>query len=160
MGKGNRMKVFVAFSIVIGIGVLMLWNLLSTRPNQQEESIARGQIVYDKSCAVCHGVNLEGQENWRIINADGTFPAPPHDIEGHTWHHDDQLLFDMTKYGGEAAMALRGVDNFKSGMPGFGDVLTDEQINDVWVFIKSTWTDRERNSQAERTAAQQELADD
>ncbi len=153
------MKVFVTFALVAALGAFILWSLLSARPSQEEEAIARGQIVYAKSCAVCHGVNLEGQENWRIMNADGTFPAPPHDIEGHTWHHDDQLLFDFTKLGGEAAMAARGVDGFKSGMPGFGDVLTDEQINDVWAYIKSTWTDRERNAQAERTAEQQTLTD-
>ena len=74
-------------------------------------------------------------------------------MEGHTWHHDDGLLFDYTKLGGQQAMEDLGITDFKSGMPAFGEVLSDAQINDVWAYIKSTWTDRERNAQAERTAA-------
>lgn len=27
----------------------------------------------------------------------GYLPAPPHDVTGHTWHHPDGLLFDLTK---------------------------------------------------------------
>src|ERR1043166_1904770 len=28
--------------------------------------VARGQAVYAAQCARCHGVNLEGQPNWRV----------------------------------------------------------------------------------------------
>ncbi len=143
------MKIAIAFAAVLAIGAAILLSLSLLRPSPQ----ARGQVVYAENCAGCHGVNLEGQANWRIQLADGTLPAPPHDTTGHTWHHDDGLLFDYTKLGGEAAMAARGVTGFASGMPAFGDVLTDAQINDVWAYIKSTWTDRERNVQAERSAA-------
>ena len=103
------------------------------------EDLARGSALYAEHCASCQGENLEGAPNWRKLGADGLYPAPPHDVTGHTWHHGDRLLFDYTKLGGEAAMAMRGVTDFESGMPGFGHLLTDDDIRDVLVFIKSTW---------------------
>ena len=77
--------------------------------------------------------------------------APPHDVSGHTWHHGDRLLFDYTKFGGEAALATRGVGDFESGMPGFGHVLTDDEIRDVLAFIKSTWPEEIRRHQEQLT---------
>jgi len=62
-------------------------------------------------------------------------PAPPHDETGHTWHHPDTQLFVMTKYG---LAALIG-DGYESDMPGFEDILTDDEILSVLAFIKSTW---------------------
>ncbi|MCY4485293.1 MAG: cytochrome c [Spirochaetaceae bacterium] len=97
--------------------------------------VARGRIVYQQSCAACHGARLEGQPNWRQPNADGTLPAPPHDVTGHTWHHPDQMLFDITKYG-SASVAGAG---FKSAMPVYDGVLDDADIWAVLAFIKSHW---------------------
>ncbi len=148
------MKIFFAFAAVIGLGVALLLSMSQMKFDPVAEQQVRGQVIYANSCASCHGVNLEGQENWRIANEDGSFPAPPHSVEGHTWHHDDAMLLNYTKVGGQQAMEDLGITDFKSGMPAFGDVLTDDQIDDVWAFIKSTWTDRERNAQAERTALQ------
>ncbi len=143
------MKIALAFAAVLAIGAAVLLSLTLKRPGPQ----ARGQVIYAENCASCHGVNLEGQENWRAPNPDGSFPAPPHDTTGHTWHHDDTMLFEYTKFGGQKAMEILGITDFTSGMPAFGEVLTDAQINDVWAYIKSTWTDRERTAQAERSAA-------
>ena len=97
--------------------------------------VARGRVVYQQSCAACHGARLEGQPNWRQPNADGTLPAPPHDVTGHTWHHSDWMLFDITKYG-SAAVAGAG---FKSAMPVYKDVLDDGDIWAVLAYIKSHW---------------------
>ena len=49
-------------------------------------NLENGFNNYQEYCASCHGVNLEGQANWRSRNQDGTLPAPPHDETGHTWH--------------------------------------------------------------------------
>jgi mono/diheme cytochrome c family protein len=38
-------------------------------------------------------------------------------------------------------------------MPAFEDVLTDEEILAILGYIKSTWPDRERGYQAERSKA-------
>jgi mono/diheme cytochrome c family protein len=115
--------------------------------------VAEGKTLYATNCAVCHGANLEGQENWRTPGEDGRLLAPPHDESGHTWHHGDKLLFDYTKLGGKALMAQQGVE-FDSGMPGFGDQLTDAEIRNVLAYIKSTWPERVQAVQAERSAAE------
>jgi len=117
--------------------------------------VVQGETLYATSCASCHGANLEGQANWRSPGPDGRLPAPPHDENGHTWHHSDQLLFDYTKLGGKALMAQRDIE-FDSGMPAFGDQLTDTEINNVLAYIKSTWPERVQTMQAERSAAEAE----
>lgn len=94
-----------------------------------------GNTVYTQHCAVCHGVNLEGQPNWRVMNADGKLPAPPHDASGHTWHHSDEVLFLLTKYG---VSKLIGKE-FATDMPVYDNVLTDHEILAVIAYIKSTW---------------------
>lgn len=115
-----------------------------------DRDLTSGQTLYAEQCASCHGTNLEGQPNWRTPDEDGVFPAPPHDETGHTWHHDNQLLFDYTRLGGEEALAERGVTGVASGMPGFGAVLTDEDIWDILAYIRSTWPDRIQETQAGR----------
>jgi mono/diheme cytochrome c family protein len=118
--------------------------------NWDHRDIDAGRTLYADNCASCHGANLEGQPNWRSQKTDGTLPAPPHDRTGHTWHHDDALLFEYTKLGGQAALELRGVTGFNSGMPAFGETLTDDEIWDTLAYIRSTWSDRERDVQASR----------
>ena len=97
--------------------------------------VALGEVLYQQQCAACHGQDLEGQPNWRRRNDDGTLPAPPHDITGHTWHHPDELLFEITKYGTTAVVG-RG---YKSNMIGFADKLDDTEIWAVLSYIKSRW---------------------
>ena len=99
-------------------------------------AVAQGQTLYGAHCASCHGANLEGQPEWRSPQADGTLPAPPHNDDGHTWHHPDALLFDYTKRGGQA-LAPEG---FKSAMPPFAATLSDSEIWAILSFIKSRWS--------------------
>lgn len=103
------------------------------------EDLAQGAKLYTEHCASCHGAKLEGAPDWRRRGADGLLPAPPHDETGHTWHHGDRLLFDYTKLGGVGLLAARGITNFESGMPGFAEILTDDEIRVVLAFIKSRW---------------------
>jgi len=111
--------------------------------------LARGAALYSEHCASCHGANLEGSEDWQGYNEDGTLKPPPHDASGHTWHHSDALLFDYVKLGGAEAMAKVALEEFNSGMPGFGDVLSDAQIWSILSFIKSTWPEKIREAQEE-----------
>lgn len=110
----------------------------------------RGRAVYAEHCAACHGADLEGQPDWRSPGADGIYPAPPHDATGHTWHHSNAQLFDYTRIGGQGVIDSLGIRNFTSGMPAFGNVLTEDEIWDVLAYIRSTWPARERAFQAER----------
>lgn len=105
---------------------------------QDSQVTALGQRLYAENCASCHGVNLQGEADWQTPNADGTMPAPPHDVSGHTWHHDSQMLFDMTRDGVAETVGLEG---YVSNMPAYRDILTDEEIIAVLSYIKSTWPD-------------------
>ena len=98
--------------------------------------VALGQKVYATQCAACHGQRLEGQPNWRQRGADGRLPAPPHDASGHTWHHPDDVLFRITKYGVVKAADLK---NYDSAMPAFEGRLSDDEIVAVLSWIKSQW---------------------
>lgn len=102
--------------------------------------VDRGAVVYREYCASCHGLNLEGQPGWQTRNANGTLPAPPHDGSGHTWHHSDQLLFELTKLGPSEVIG----SDYQSAMPGFSDVLHDDDIWAVLAFIESRWPEEIR----------------
>ena len=98
-------------------------------------AVAEGKQVYVEHCAACHGADLEGEPNWRRRKPDGRLPAPPHDASGHTWHHPDQHLFEMTKRG-TAAFVGRG---YESDMPAYDGILSDDEIVAVLAYIKSRW---------------------
>lgn len=104
---------------------------------RDEQQVAVGRQIYDRSCMACHGADLEGQPNWREWLPSGRLPAPPHDETGHTWHHSDRILFGITKYGMIPPYAPPG---HESDMPAFKDELTDEEIAAVLAYIKSTWS--------------------
>ncbi len=107
-------------------------------PYQDPNAIEAGEMIYGKFCAACHGLNLEGEPNWRTRREDGFLPAPPHDEIGHTWHHTDTQLFLVVKHGVET---LVGGD-YQSRMNGFGHLLDDQEILQVLAYIKSTWPGR------------------
>jgi mono/diheme cytochrome c family protein len=110
--------------------------------------VARGELIYAENCAACHGKNLEGQPDWRQRKPDGRLPAPPHDDTGHTWHHADQQLFQITKRG---IGAIAGPD-YKTDMMAFDSVLSDPEIWAVLSFIKSHWSKRIRRRNEEINA--------
>ena len=112
---------------------------ISLKPLDQD-LVDLGKLVYKNNCASCHGVNLEGQERWRQPDSDGYMPAPPHDESGHTWHHPDEYLFLMTKYGLEEIIG----QEYPNNMPAYSNVLSDREIVAALSFIKSTWSSRIR----------------
>jgi mono/diheme cytochrome c family protein len=59
-------------------------------------------------------------------------------------------LFEYTKFGGAAALEVRGVTGFNSGMPAFDETLTNDEIWDILAYIRSTWSEREQEAQASR----------
>ena len=130
--------------------LMMLATQLQGHHELANRNLENGFNNYQEYCASCHGVNLEGQANWRSPNQDGTLPAPPHDETGHTWHHETEMLFEYTKLGGQVTLEAVGVKNFTSGMPAFGDVLTDEQIWEVLSYIRSTWPQHIQDAHATR----------
>lgn len=109
------------------------------------QQVEEGRALYAQHCASCHGANLEGEPDWRQRKPSGRLPAPPHDDSGHTWHHPDQVLLDITRKGMRPPIAPEG---YESDMPGFEGVLTDAQIRAVLGYIASRWSERSRAHQA------------
>jgi len=144
------LKNMAAVSALVGVA-----GLGPALAESDANDIAAGETLYQGSCAACHGTNLQGQPDWRSPGPDGRLPAPPHDESGHTWHHGDALLFSYTKLGGKEALAQLGMD-FDSGMPAFGESLSDQEIRDILAYIKSTWPDRQRELQAARSEAERQ----
>ena len=108
----------------------------SNPQNTQQAQHDRGQRVYQRFCSICHGSEMQGQPNWRKRKANGRLPAPPHNGDGHTWHHPDNFLFGITKYGLVPPYAPPG---YQSDMPAWKDVLSDNDIWAVIAYIKSRW---------------------
>lgn len=102
---------------------------------KNDKIIAEGKKIYKQNCASCHGPNLEGAVNWRQRDANGYLPAPPHDQTGHTWHHTDDYLFSLTKYGIEKMIQKK----YPNNMPAFENILNDHEIVAVLSYIKSSW---------------------
>jgi len=132
------------------------WSFLSQRDKSRTDPndpalVARGQTVYDKECASCHGLNLEGQPNWQTRLASGRMPAPPHNASGHTWHHPDDYLFGVTKDG--LVPGKYAPPGYQSDMPAFGGKLSDDDIWAVLAYIKSRWPTEIRRAQEERRHA-------
>ena len=139
--KKNSLSILLALAALLFIGGGAMIMFYRTTPAQtitvnaqpvSTEQIALGKQVYNANCATCHGINAEGQPNWKIPDENGVFPAPPHNSEGHTWHHADDLLLEIITDGG-------GTFSPTSGMPGYKDVLTEEEMVTVLAYIKTFW---------------------
>ncbi len=140
---------------VVALGALVAWDAHRFTPPtavpdlRDPQRIAAGATIYASHCTACHGVNLEGQPNWKERRLNGRMPAPPHDDSGHTWHHPNTVLFGITRNGMRPPLAPPG---YESDMPAFAGVLTDDQIWSVLAYIQSRWSPaiRERHAQLDR----------
>ena len=145
----SRHFAFIALAVLVATGAAALLSHqmaadgASSSPRDPESAAA----VYAEVCASCHGANLEGQPDWRSPGPDGRLPAPPHDETGHTWHHPDRVLLDITLRGTAAVVG----GGYESNMPGFSGTYSEAELRDVLAWIKSQWPERERAYQAEVT---------
>ena len=92
---------------------------------------ARGKTLYDRHCATCHGPEGKGPlGDWRQRGPDGRYPPPPLDDSAHAWHHPTKVLHQAIG---------QGIPD--TNMPAWGGKLSDAQIADLVVYIKSLWSD-------------------
>ena len=109
--------------------------LHSLRPDDPQV-LRVGARIYAQQCAACHGAKGEGQPDWRDRGPDGLLPAPPHDASGHTWHHPDEQLLAITQQG---LAQLINQPDYRTAMPIYGGVLSDDEIVAVLSWIKAQW---------------------
>ncbi len=106
------------------------------------QQIETGKAIYAANCAACHGAKGEGEPNWKVPDANGVYPAPPHDRSGHTWHHADALLLQVMREGS-------GMPNSK--MPVYGEILSQAEMEAVLAYIKTFWGPEEAAFQQQMT---------
>ncbi|MGE5713679.1 MAG: c-type cytochrome [Betaproteobacteria bacterium] len=129
--------VVAAIVAVLAAGAAAWWLTRDLSIDHTDRAlVARGEPLYARHCAACHGARLEGQPDWQSRNAQGRLPAPPHDDTGHTWHHDDTVLFEVTKFG----ITRHAPPGYQSDMPAFGKTMTDDEIVAALAYIKSRWS--------------------
>ena len=104
-------------------------------PDLDQDQIELGETLYQQNCASCHRPDLSGDPDWKTANADGSYPPPPHDSSGHTWHHSDRLLITLIR---------DGSDFPQTRMPTFGQTLGDDEISAILEYLKSKWGPEER----------------
>ena len=93
------------------------------------DSLAAGQVVYERYCQTCHGVNGHGDGP----GATGLEP-PPADLTVHAPHHGDAHMFGFISNGIEG-----------TAMVGLGESLKDDEIWHVINFVRAQA--EEQNSQ-------------
>lgn len=139
----KTIPVMIVAGVVVAAGAgLLLYGTDSGTPSgidvTNTDQVALGKALYARECAACHGKELQGQtRDWRRRLPDGSLPAPPHNAAGHTWHHPDEVLFEVTKYGRLRAAPA----TVRSNMPAFEQKLSDGEIWAVLSYIKSRWPD-------------------
>jgi copper transport protein len=89
---------------------------------RDDASVARGQELFMANCAACHGTGGRGDGP-----AAASLNPPPADLtSSHARLHLDQDLFFWVENG------ITG-----TGMPAFGDTLSDDQIWDILNYVRS-----------------------
>ncbi|MDB4828211.1 cytochrome c [Candidatus Pelagibacter sp.] len=136
----NIIKLYSVLIIFIIFSILSVAKAHNHFPITTESKIMieRGKIAYQNNCVSCHMINLVGAENWKDVDEDGHRKAPPLNGTGHTWHHDDKTLHAIIKYG-----LAKLVKNYEGKMMGFGEKLSDKEIDSVLAYIKSFWPEKE-----------------
>jgi mono/diheme cytochrome c family protein len=99
-----------AAAVLIGVGAALP---ASPGPEPADRAaIERGKQLYAAHCSHCHGFNM-------VSAGDVTYDL-------RTFPHDDRERF------------LESVVNGKSGgMPPWGDMLTLEEIGDIWDYVRT-----------------------
>jgi mono/diheme cytochrome c family protein len=148
MSHRRRLVVGTTAVLAIAAAAAILWMELRPRAGRADPNdaaqVAQGRAIYEAHCTSCHGANLEGQPNWRERLPTGRLPAPPHDVSGHTWHHPDRVLFEITRDG----IAVHAPKGYESDMPAFDRTLSHADIWAVLAYIKSRWPTEIRERQA------------
>ena len=114
--------------------------------DEEEVDIARdidlGEELYMQHCEVCHG----GETGGDIEDV-----PPPHNHNGHTWHHGDCENLRMVMEGnGEMRQNMliqQGVPEEDAVMPAFEGTLSEDEAVAILEFIKTWWAEEQREHQ-------------
>jgi mono/diheme cytochrome c family protein len=114
--------------------------LLDGRDEPDEPEFARGEALYATHCIDCHG----GATGGDIADI-----PPPHNAQGHTWHHGDCELVEWTL---EGLPRRPGLPPDTPAMPAFADRLDEDDVRAILAYVKTWWMPEQREHQAAVTA--------
>ncbi len=97
------------------------------------ELLEKGENLYKRHCAVCHGQFADGDPGWRQRDAEGFFPAPPLDGSGHAWHHSTDWLRQMILHGSAPGQGK---------MPAWNTQLTERDADAIIFWFQSLWPEK------------------
>ena len=97
-----------------------------------DDQVKQGQHLFQKKCAKCHGVNAEGEPDWRQTDENGEYPPPPLNGLAYARHHTLDQLRQQIQVGSGMA---------KGEMPAFINKISTTDIDAVIAFFQSKWTD-------------------
>jgi mono/diheme cytochrome c family protein len=126
-----------AFRLLLLLATAMLLAAACGDPQDEPDAaqLEHGAQLYDAYCYECHG----GATGGSIADI-----PPPHNAEGHTWHHGDCQLVDNVL---EGILPRPGAEGDQI-MPAFGDELTEQDVEAILAHIKTWWTEEQREIQA------------
>ncbi len=122
-------------------GALAAVGAIAARPvSTPSEPVARGALIYQGSCASCHG----GATGGSIVD----YP-PKHNANGHSWQHADCELAETIRTGRAPSTDVVRATPPPSAisMPAFGDRLNAEEIDAVIAYVRTLWAPDQRASQ-------------
>jgi len=101
-----------------------------------KEQVKKGEQLFLKNCAVCHGEKAQKTVNWKKILEDGSYPPPPLNGDAHAWHHPKSQLKRIISKGGSL---------YDGKMPGFDALLSESDKDEVISYFQNFW-DEEKYS--------------
>jgi mono/diheme cytochrome c family protein len=114
---------------------LVLQSCSSNEENTFYSDLSETKLLYEKNCSNCHGAYMQGAKNWMSEkDEDGANLPPPLNGTGHTWHHSEDLLFNIIKYGG-----YYHDEKYDGKMLGFENNLSDDEIYSIINYIYNSW---------------------
>jgi mono/diheme cytochrome c family protein len=96
------------------------------------DPLVRGQQLYDRNCAACHGPNGEGHA---VVQE-----APALDSSEHAWHHPDGHLQRLILDGGE-------------NMPAYRERLSERDVANIIRYFQTWWTEEQLEIQRSLSAS-------
>jgi mono/diheme cytochrome c family protein len=107
----------------------------ATQPSPErtvpEANLDRGAALYNQYCLGCHG----GATGGSMMDL-----PPPHNANGHTWHHPDCELVEIVLHGsgkmGAMMRRMMGTPEHIPRMPAFRDTLSLADVEAILWYIQ------------------------
>ncbi len=140
MKDKTLIAILVSLGVVVSLAVFLMWMNSRNVPQTEDltPQIETGSKLYASNCLSCHGDQQAGLVFGK---------APPHNGNGHTWHHSDAELIQWT------------LEGRPLNMPAFKETLSRVDAEAILAYIKTWWTPQQKATQADISRRYQEALD-